>query len=170
MEFDLTGRKAVVIQDNEKGCYIFDHIGFAMEAEQMEQLAKRLLKTAKTKGVKNKIEEYNKARNEELFARYSVSYNSPTEPKPKKAAFVYMLECGGRYKIGFSRDVERRIAELDNRPFPVNIIVVSKATTEAYEVEQYIHSKLEHLRINGEWYEISPEGVEKVKKYIERIS
>jgi hypothetical protein len=47
---------------------------------------------------------------------------------------------------------------------------MSKSTTEAYDIEQYIHSRLEHLRICGEWYEISPEGAEKVKKYIERIS
>lgn len=169
MKFNLEGRNAYVIQDDENGCYIYDHIGLAMEADQMEQLAKRLLKTAKAKDAKEQIKKYNEAREAELHDIFGGKNNSKKEPKPKKAAYVYMLECGGRYKIGFSCDVDRRAAELDNRPFPVNIIAVSKATVNAFEKEQYIHTRLEHLRINGEWYEMSPEGAERVKQYIERI-
>lgn len=167
MKIDLTGRKPCLIQDNEEGCYIFDHLGYAMEVEQMEYLANRLLETAK--GIEaREIEEYNKKVDDRLYEAYNI--HCEKSPKQKKSACVYMLECGGRYKIGYSLDVERRVAELDKRPFPVKIMAMSKSTTEAYDIEQYIHSRLEHLRICGEWYEISPEGAEKVKKYIERIS
>ena len=165
--FPLDGLFAYVITDTDDGCFISDCHGTVMEAAQMKYLAKRLLETAKNKG--GEIAEANKRKQIELDRMMNGRNSTPKEPKRKKAAYVYMLECGGRYKIGFSCDVGRRAAELDKRPFPVNIIAVSKATENAFEEEQYIHERLEHLRINGEWYEISHDGAERVKKYIERI-
>lgn len=163
---DISGHSPCIIQDDENGCYIFDHLGFVMSIDQMEYIGRRLLETARGTS-QEEIEEYNKKVNDRLYEAYGGDHKK--EKKPRAHAYVYMFECGGRYKVGVSRDISRRISELDRRPFPVAVIAVSKATPNAYEIEQYIHDKLAHLRINGEWYEISPEGVERVKKYIEGI-
>ena len=57
-----------------------------------------------------------------------------------------------RYKIGFSKDVERRIKQLDTRPFKLNLIAKSKLISDAYDREQEIHEYFANSRIEGEWY------------------
>ena len=168
MEFDLSGRYAYVIQDTEEGCFVFNCNGFTMGTEQMRYLAERLLETAEDTAP-GKLDDYNQKRKEELEKEMGGWYAVAKEPKPKRSAYVYMLECGGRYKIGMSADVNRRAAELDKRPFPVTIVAVSKATDNAYSIEQYLHEKLEQFRIGGEWYEIDPDAANKIKSYIEGI-
>lgn len=68
-----------------------------------------------------------------------------------KSGYVYLMRCQDFYKIGFSKNVERRQKQLDTRPFPLDII--SKVYSEiAFDVEQEIHQKLEDFRVEGEWY------------------
>ena len=172
MEFNFNGYMAYVIQDTEEGCYIFNNHGFVMEAEQMLKLAKRLRETANAKGIKNNLVEHNRKRKID-FEKELGAYMSETKkpmPKPKEKAFVYLFECGGKYKVGYTKDVDRRVADLDHRPFPVNVIAVSKATSEALDIEQSLHTNLGKSRIGGEWYELSQAEVEKLKKCIEEIT
>ena len=169
MEFNLNGMYAYVIQDTEEGCLIFDGNGFLMGTEQMKYVAKRLLETAEKLVSPKDIEDHNRAQQEELEKEMSGWYSASKEPKPGREMSVYMLECGGRYKIGISADVNRRAAELDKRPFPVKIIAVSKATTSAYKIEQALHKTLTQFRVGGEWFTMEEGLVKTVKNYIERI-
>ena len=168
MKFDLSGRYAYIIQDTEEGCFVFNCNGFIMGTEQMRYLAKRLLETAENTEP-GAVDDCNQKREEELEKEMGGWNAVAKKPKPKRGACVYMLECGGRYKIGMSTDVNRRAAELDKRPFPVNIIAVSKATEKAYDVEQHVHEQLLPFKIAGEWYNLPENVAEIVKKYIERI-
>lgn len=172
MGFSLDGSYAYVISDTEFGCFINNGFCEFMTPDQMFYLAKRLEETANDEQAK----EFIKSRNEESKEEYEnlqkknhAEWKGVSKQEKVTKAYIYMLECGGRYKIGFSRNVERRISELDNRPFPVTLYAKSKELNNAYELEQYIHSKLEHLRIYGEWYEISDSGAERLKNYIERL-
>ena len=83
---------------------------------------------------------------------------SKPQPKPKPKLHIYFIKCGEYYKIGISKDVQRRMKELDKRPYKIETIYVSDLTPNAYKVEQQIHSALERYRINGEWYDL-PDGI-----------
>lgn len=80
-----------------------------------------------------------------------------------------MLECGGKYKIGFSKDVERRINQLDTRPFKINLIAKSKYLSDAYYWEQGLHDACSDSKIDGEWYEFSASELRWVKEAISKL-
>ena len=67
-------------------------------------------------------------------------------------AYVYVLECRGYYKIGFSNDPRKRCKKLGTGS-PVPIRVVYKLRTPFYrEIEQTIHTRLHGKRRRGEWF------------------
>lgn len=163
MDFDLSGKNAYVIEDSEKGCFIYDCQGRIMEANQMLNLSKRLKETAVNASSKEIIEHNENIKPDEWWK------SNDEKPKKIQTGFIYMLECGGRYKIGMTNDIDRRIKELDKRPFPVNLISLSEPISDPYKEEQKIHLYLVEHRINGEWYELSQDNAEIVKNYIERL-
>ena len=87
---------------------------------------------------------------------YDMHHPVFTGEKPKKKVYkdgyVYLLYCAGKYKIGFSNNVERRVKQLDTRPFPL-YCVAKIYSTMAYQVEQEVHRMLEPYKVDGEWYE-----------------
>ena len=85
----------------------------------------------------------------------------------KKEAYVYFIKCGEYYKIGYSKDVERRVKELDRRPYKIEIIYVSPLTPNAYKVEQSIHEWLSDYKINGEWYDFPSDMIDYICRNIE---
>lgn len=92
--------------------------------------------------------------NERLSARFYEEMNQTPKPKDTSWAggYVYLFECGGKYKIGVSNNVDRRIKDLDHRPFKVTLI--SKVHSKmAYKVEGTIHARLKKHKIEGEWYD-----------------
>ena len=106
------------------------------------------------KYIKETTDEEVEKENEKKLNEYRNSWNVPEVNKAESYAggYVYLFECGGKYKSGVSRTVERRIKDLDNRPFKVNLI--AKVYSEmAYKVEQTIHNFLKRYKIEGEWYD-----------------
>lgn len=88
------------------------------------------------------------------------------EKKSKQTpGFVYIFECENKYKIGFTKEVNRRYKELNNRPYPIRI-VFSKYFDNALQVEQKIHNSLNDYRIDGEWYKLTPEVVVEIEDYL----
>lgn len=170
MKFNLDGTQAFIITQSEEGCCISNNIGLIMSSDQMIEVANGLIEYAKK--YKNEIEAYNKEQN----LQYERDFNFfVAQPKPKKQlpkAHVYLLECGGRYKVGFTNNVERRVLELDKRPYPLNVVVLSRElkNEEAYKEEQNIHQYIKNFRVCGEWYEIPDENVvENIINYIARL-
>jgi hypothetical protein len=84
-----------------------------------------------------------------------------TRNLPKKRR-VYLIECGGRYKVGVSENPERRVTELNDRPFPAKLITKSGPVHCAFEAEREIHEWLDSYRVNGEWFDIPEHFVESV--------
>lgn len=73
--------------------------------------------------------------------------------KSRNKGFIYILKCIDKYKLGFSIDVEKRMKQLDTRPFPLELVY--KAYSEkAYDIEQELHSVYTSYgyRLEGEWY------------------
>lgn len=93
---------------------------------------------------------------------------------PAKAAgsgCVYLLESGGRYKIGISRDVMKRLAQLraGQSPFPITLV----HSVEGYgyvEFEGRLHKQFAHARVRGEWFALTESDLADVLKAMDEWS
>ena len=147
----LNGWMAYVFHECEDGIIMSDSQGLVTSAGDIKELCEGLLKFIGKHS--EDIEEYNLKRNAEIERDMrGYSERSSKRKGTRKKGYVYLLECGGRYKIGFSKDVERRISQLDTRPFKLNLIAKSKLISDAYDREQEIHEYFANSRIEGEWY------------------
>lgn len=170
MKFKLGSILAYLIHETDDGCYISNCNGFVMESEQAIEVGKKLIEFSKKHA--EELRQHNIERNieykKELEGYYSDSHTSKSKTTNKKG-YVYLFECGGKYKIGFSKDPNRRLKELDKRPFKLNLVARSKQTSNAYDIEQDLHSKLQKYRINGEWYQLDDQLLKVVTHYIHKI-
>ena len=79
-----------------------------------------------------------------------IKSNTKTKERDK-SGYVYVLRCADKYKIGYSQNVERRMRQLDTRPFPLELVI--KVYSEiAYDIEQELHKSLQEYKLTGEWY------------------
>ncbi len=64
--------------------------------------------------------------------------------------FIYFIECQGHVKIGFARNVAKRIADLQTAcPFPLKLL--AKIAGNLWEERDY-HARFEIHRRQGEWF------------------
>ena len=84
--------------------------------------------------------------------------NKKSYKERNKAGFIYLLKCSDKYKIGYSKNVEHRIKQLDTRPFKIEL-VLKIYSENAYDIEQELHKKLELHKADGEWYNSSLQKV-----------
>lgn len=87
--------------------------------------------------------------------------------KKSKSGYIYILQCADKYKIGYSKNVEQRMHQLDTRPFKLELLL--KCYSErAYDIEQELHKQLVEFKADGEWYNESLSTVN-VKELIMQI-
>jgi predicted GIY-YIG superfamily endonuclease len=70
--------------------------------------------------------------------------------------YVYIFECNGVYKIGRSKDPERRKKQLQTGNSNDYIIRRLYKTDNSVKLETLLHNYLVHSRINREWFNITP--------------
>lgn len=107
---------------------------------------------------------FNKLYEEKLYKKNKISitnndfnYNNP--------GFVYLLKCKNTniYKIGYSKNVSRRVKQLmTNIPYKLNIHHVIE-TEDMLGLESYLHDLYEDKRMNGEYFKLDQEDVEYIK-------
>lgn len=74
--------------------------------------------------------------------------------------YVYFIKSGGRVKIGWASDPERRMAELAvGNPRNMQTLGVLAGTQGD---ERDLHHRFTAFRVRGEWFELAPE----IKKFI----
>lgn len=111
--------------------------------------------------------------NYEQLVKFKQEYAKTIKEKETNShsGYVYLFECGGRYKIGYSHNVEKRLNQLDTRPFQLNFIAKIYSDI-AFDVEQEIHKKLASFKVANEWYEfkshITPDKFAEVVWYVEK--
>ncbi len=69
----------------------------------------------------------------------------------RRRSFVYFAQApgGGSIKIGYSSELARRLKELD---------CVALATFPGNQLdERELHARFEHIRVDGEWFQPTPE-------------
>lgn len=90
------------------------------------------------------------------------------EPIPT-AGYVYLLHADtGHYKIGFSRDPQKRLKDLDVGPMNITLIHSIPADDMA-NAELRLHQMLEAKRWKGEWFALNEDDVhfiKALKKYV----
>ena len=118
---------------------------------------------------KEEINLFNKKVQEEIY-NLCTKTSKKEQNRKRKQGFVYIFESGGKYKIGFSKNVEQRFRQLDTRPFKLNKIY-SKYFDNAYDIEQFLHnSDLADKRIEGEWYELSKNDLDLLINRLEKLT
>lgn len=77
--------------------------------------------------------------------------------------YLYLLKCGGFYKIGFSATPRKRLRQLRTGS-PVPIVVVHELKTAFYKnIEKDLHYKFAAKRGQGEWFRLDDADVEYIK-------
>lgn len=77
--------------------------------------------------------------------------------------FVYLLESGGVYKIGVTKNLNRRVKQISPKmPYPVNLIHSIK-TNDRYKLEGWLHNIFRSKRLEGEWFQLSETDVQIIK-------
>jgi hypothetical protein len=64
---------------------------------------------------------------------------------------VYFIECAGRIKIGYAKDVRERLKGLSTGA--AHELTLVCALDGSVHFERAIHARLKHLRQRGEWFE-----------------
>jgi predicted GIY-YIG superfamily endonuclease len=80
-------------------------------------------------------------------------------------SYIYLIKCEVDetilYKIGFSKNVNQRLKELKTGN-PNSLEIVAKFQTKHNrKVESAFHNHYKHKNVNGEWFELLPEEVNK---------
>lgn len=68
---------------------------------------------------------------------------------------VYFADAGGQIKIGWSKKVSQRLAQLQTgSASPIKLLGTMPG---GLAVERRVHAKFAHLRLSGEWFTAAPE-------------
>lgn len=76
---------------------------------------------------------------------------------------VYIVESFGYYKIGFAKDVDHRISDMQvGNPAPIKLIHSFEVSglTSTRKAESFLHSLFLSKRVNGEWFCLTDLDVE----------
>lgn len=84
----------------------------------------------------------------------------------EEEGYVYFIQQGesGPYKIGWSKDVERRLGELQvANPFPLHIRAVLEGTRM---LESETHARFKSASMAGEWFE----NTDEIRAFLAQLS
>lgn len=87
----------------------------------------------------------------------------------KYLMFLYIIGTQGRrQKIGFSKDVSKRLATLQTgNPEPLTIHHVEEVPDHrARLLEKKIHRDMNYKRIKGEWFDMTPEEAKSMLQFV----
>jgi hypothetical protein len=94
------------------------------------------------------------------FMYYKEWERTSPHPKPRSkkkrpmSGWVYILQAGPFYKIGKTKNVDRRVGQLATLPpFDIEIIHTIK-TKDMGQLELELHEKFAEKRKRGEWFEL----------------
>lgn len=147
-----------MVTEAPDGAYLMNTAGYIATPHELSLIIDELIRFAKEH---SDLIACNNAEMDERYERWQRGDYSdiPRRESRAKKRYVYMFKSGeNKYKIGVSENVERRLKELNERPYPVELFAVSeKPFYRAFEVERFLHEIHEDDRISGEWFEINEE-------------
>jgi Meiotically up-regulated gene 113 len=81
-------------------------------------------------------------------------YTEKVAVKEPRQTYVYLIEAGELYKIGFSNNPSSRLKGIQTHN-PYKCSILYKIKDPFGTLEKDLHSKFHSLRINGEWFKKS---------------
>ena len=81
----------------------------------------------------------------------------------REKSYVYLLKVSseGIYKIGVSKDVNKRIKQLQTGN-PETIYLINKFHSEyAYKIESVLHRRFKSKHVQGECFYLEPKDIDK---------
>ena len=80
-----------------------------------------------------------------------------------RSGFVYVLRGAGYYKIGLSKNVDRRMEQIEPKlPFETELLCTI-ATDDMHRLESELHKRFADKRASGEWFQLTENDVEYIK-------
>lgn len=85
-------------------------------------------------------------------------------PSSRTTGYVYVLRADeGFYKIGATRSLPRRLANINSSvPSVLTLVAICRAA-DIYELESMIHHAFAGQRVKGEWFNLDPECITKLQ-------
>lgn len=88
----------------------------------------------------------------------------PTEPSNHQDGYVYLIQSGRHYKIGYTNDICRRgkeiSVELPERANTIHVIT----TDDPSGIEAYWHHRFKSRRGNGEWFSLTQADIKAFRR------
>jgi hypothetical protein len=79
--------------------------------------------------------------------------------------FVYIIKSGLGYKIGMTKSIHNR-TRVFNVKLPIHWDFEKVYCLKDYKLlEKFLHSKFEHKKINGEWFNLSEEDLKLIEDF-----
>ena len=100
--------------------------------------------------------------NDAIFGR---ARGMPRPPPKDESGYVYLIRCGNEYKIGKTKDVPRRIADMQLPSKPE--LIASQFCSEPHELERELHHLFKKCRTHGEWFALSVPEINQVRELLE---
>jgi hypothetical protein len=84
--------------------------------------------------------------------------------------YVYLLTDGEFYKIGVTRgSIEKRIKKLQTgNPYCIDIVDYYE-TENPFKMEQMLHNRHKHQRVNNEWFSLKQDDINGFKSECNKL-
>lgn len=91
----------------------------------------------------------------------------PWTPPGVGPGFIYVLEAGGRHKIGYSTRPSDRATDIaTSSPYPVECLGWVEGSRED---EARWHQQFSHKRVHREWFELSSHDIALILRDAEHV-
>lgn len=105
-----------------------------------------------------------------LGFHFILKYSKKCNSIAKRSEYVYLLLSDQGTKIGRSHEPQQRSRTIGTKtPFEIKETKIFKVSDMA-KVEIGLHHKYKEFRLNGEWFNLSEDQINKISKYLEFIS
>lgn len=80
---------------------------------------------------------------------------------------IYVIESGGRHKIGKTRGRERRLLGYKTHsPFPTTVVLCQEAAYYGL-AERMLLRRHRGTKVHGEWHELSAEDIDDIRGFLD---
>jgi hypothetical protein len=163
-------RKAAVIYGKGESAFICSNDGFDLRRREVEILIKYL-----QNGLDNYSEEQEAQEVQDEVDYFKDMYAENEKyalPEKKKGiGYVYVLKGeNGRYKIGYSKNVNKRINTLCVSSCEDHKLVFFYEVEDPSTEEKKLHNLMGSKRLHSEWFNLNDEDIQIIEAHLSGIS